>query len=168
MYRCFSKARKKDMLEMYIKGGFMNIVRLSSGYIVAVAVVSIALTGVQAQAAEKEATPKTEQKSDQKSAATYRYTAQPGDTYTQLVRKAVQTYGINEKKDIGKARIIAIETRAASEAQWPVLSIGQKVSFTQAEVKSWVDNAMKLSEADVAAWRTYVPYIDFDTRSIGE
>ena len=105
-----------------------------------------------AQAAAKPAT--------QASSASY--------TYTQLVRKAVQTYGLQEKKNIGKARIIAIETKVASERQNPELSTGQKVSFSKADVEKWVDEAMKLSAGDVAAWNTYVPFIDFDTRTVGE
>ncbi len=43
-----------------------------------------------AQAATKPAT--------HASSASYTYTAQPGDTYTQLVRKAVQTYGLQEEE----------------------------------------------------------------------
>ena len=113
-----------------------------------------------AQAATKPAT--------QASSASYTYTAQPGDTYTQLVRKAVQTYGLQEKKNIGKARIIAIETKVASERQNPELSTGQNVSFSKTDVKKWVDEAMKLSAGDIATWNTYVPFIDFDTRAVGE
>lgn len=146
----------------------MNVVRIGGGFIVAIAVAAVVLTGTQVQAAEQKAAPKTEQKSDKKAEKTYTYVAQLGDTYTQLVRKAVQTYGIINNKELGKARIVAIETKAADEASWPELAVGQKVSFTEAQIKSWVDGAMKLSKADVAAWRTYVPYIDFDTRSIGE
>ena len=99
-----------------------------------------------AQAATKPAT--------QASSASYTYT--------------VQTYGLQEKKNIGKARIIAIETKVASERQNPELSTGQKVSFSKADVKKWVDEAMKLSAGDIAAWNTYVPFIDFDTRAVGE
>lgn len=154
-----------------MEGEYMNIVRLVGGYLAAVAVVATIIVGADAHAAEQknEQKPaaKTEQKAE-KSTNAYSYTAQPGDTYTQLVRKAVQTYGIVNKKDIGQARIIAIETKAAEESGWQEVAVGQKVSFTEAQVKAWVDAAMKLSDADVAAWQTYVPYVDFDTRSIGQ
>ncbi len=103
-----------------------------------------------------------------KEKTSFSFTAQPGDSYTQLVRKAVQIYGIQNKKDIGNARIVAIETKAADAAGLPELNEGQVVTFSNSLVKQWVDDAMKLSEADVAAWATYVPYIDFDTRGIGE
>lgn len=98
----------------------------------------------------------------------YSYTANSGDTYTQLVRKAVQTYGIVHKESLGNARIVAIETTASERAGWPMIAEGQVVSFDESTVKAWAADAKKLSDADVAAWATYVPYIDFDTRGIGE
>lgn len=98
----------------------------------------------------------------------YSYTANAGDSYTQLVRKAVQTYGIVHKENLGNARIVAIETIASEQAGWPLIAEGQVVSFGESAVKTWVDQAKKLSDADVAAWATYTPYIDFDTRGIGE
>lgn len=102
------------------------------------------------------------------SSEVYSYTAQSGDAYTQLVRKAVQTYGIKNDKQIGAARIVAIETQASERAGWPELNQGEVVSFDEVLIKTWVDAAMKLSDSDVAAWQTYVPYIDFNTNSIGE
>lgn len=99
---------------------------------------------------------------------TYSYTANTGDAYAQMVRKAVQTYGIENNKNIGNALIVAIETKASEQAGWPVLSEGQVVSFSESLIKTWVDEAMKLSVADVAAWQTYVQYVDFDTKNIGE
>lgn len=151
----------------------MKIVRLLGGYLAAVAVVTTIVMGGQAQAAEKKPEVKTEQKDSGKKAETkegakYTYVAQPGDAYAQLVRKAVQVYGIQNKKEIGQARILAIETRASEAAGWPVLAEGQIVSFTQSQVKAWVDEAMKMPAHDVAAWQTYVPYVNFDTRTIGE
>lgn len=98
----------------------------------------------------------------------YSYTANAGDSYTQLVRKAVQTYGILHKEDLGTARIVSIETTASKQAGWPLLAEGQVVSFGESTIKTWVNQAMKLSDADVAAWATYAPYINFDTRDIGE
>ncbi|NLA42856.1 hypothetical protein GX865_01685 [Candidatus Saccharibacteria bacterium] len=155
----------------------MKIVRLLGGYLAAVAVVTTIVMGGQAQATEKKPEVKTEQKkapsktevkkTSSKEAA-YSYVAQPGDAYAQLVRKAVQTYGIQNKKEIGQARILAIETIASEKAGWPLLNEGQIVSFKQSQIKAWVDEAMKLPAEDVAAWQTYVPYVNFDTRNIGE
>ncbi len=126
-----------------------------------IAILGCAVFGTSGQAYARDGSDSTTEK-------TYSYTAQAGDAYTQLVRKAVQTYGIVHDKDIGNARIVAIETTASEQAGWPVITQGQVVSFDESLVKSWVDNAMKLSATDVAAWQTYVPYINFDTRSIGE
>ncbi len=147
----------------------MKIVGLLGGYLAAVAVVMTILMSGQAQAADKPAVKAEQQKQESKTdEAKYSYVAQAGDSYTQLVRKAVQTYGIQNKKDIGQARIVAIETKASEKAGWPLLAEGQKVTFKQSQIKTWVDEAMKMPANDVAAWQTYVQYVSFDTRSIGE
>lgn len=133
---------------------------------VAVAVVGAVTLVPETYAHDGEDHSTTEAKaSDEK---VYSYTANAGDSYTQLVRKAVQTYGIMHDKQLGNARIVAIETAASEQAGWPFIAEGQVVSFGESTVKAWVTDAMKLSDADVAAWATYVPYIDFDTRGIGE
>lgn len=100
--------------------------------------------------------------------ATYTYVANPGDAYSQLVRKAVQTYGIKHDVNLAVGKIIAIETRVAEQSGWPMLNEGQTVSFSEGLVKAWIDEVKDMSEVDVAAWATYAPYINFDTRSIGE
>ena len=84
------------------------------------------------------------------------------------MRKAVQTYGIKHDVSVGVPRIIAIETRVSEQSGWPVLNVGQTVSFSEGLIKAWIDEAMQLNEPDVVAWSTYAPYIDFDTRGIGE
>lgn len=137
---------------------------------VCMVIVGVCTFAPQAHAREygviaKESTKKAKTASQD---SAYSYTANAGDSYTQLVRKAVQTYGIQHKEDLGNARIVAIETITSERAGWPELNEGQVVSFSHSLVKTWIDEAMKLSAADVAAWATYVPYIDFDTRQIGE
>lgn len=131
--------------------------------------VSVLATYVPVGAAEKKSTEKSDQTTvSKKEQKTYQYVAQPGDTYTQMVRKAVQTYGLVHKKELGEARIVAIETEASKQAGWPLLSAGQIVTFKEADVAAWVKQAEALSEEQVAAWRAYVPYVNFDTRQIGE
>jgi hypothetical protein len=120
-------------------------------------------------AAEKKSTEKSNQAVEgKKGQMTYQYVAQPGDAYTQLVRKAVQTYGLMHKKELGEARIVAIETEASKLAGWPQLNAGQIVTFKGADVATWVKQAEALNEEQVAAWSMYVPYVNFDTRQIGE
>lgn len=143
----------------------MNIVRLIGGYIAAVVVIAVCGMSAQANAQAAEKTEKNQAKPDTKM---YQYVAQPGDSYTQMVRKAVQTYGINNKKNIGNARIVSIETKLSEQAGWPALEVGQKVSFEESKISQAVEAAMKLSEAELALWQTYVPYVDFRTNHIGE
>lgn len=141
----------------------MKSVRVIGGYVVAVVAAMIVMS---APTHAQEAVKTDAAKPDDKKA--YEYVAQPGDSYTQMVRKAVQTYGILQKKDIGNARIVAIETTLSQKAGWPALEVGQKVSFDEKQIADAVTDAMKLSEAEVALWQTYVPFINFNTNRIGE
>ena len=97
----------------------------------------------------------------------YAYTARQGDSYTVLARKAVQTYGIREKVRLSLAQIVAAETFLTNDAGSPSLVVGQKVSFSPDTVHSAMTKAQNLNAAQLAAWQTYVPYVDFDTRDNG-
>ena len=151
----------------------MKILQYFSSIIVAgvaAAAIGVSVGGADASYAHDGEDRSNEQKATKVEAQTrtYSYTANSGDTYAQMVRKAVQTYGITTKKDIGTARIVAIETKASEQAGWPYLNEGQVVSFSDSLIKTWVDEAMNLPAADVAAWQTYVSSVNFDTRNIGE
>ena len=98
----------------------------------------------------------------------YEYTAQPGDTYSQMARKAVQTYGVNNKVNLSQAQIIFAETNLTIEAGSPFLNQGQKVALKEATVKSWVEKAGKLTDAQKKAWQVYTVGVDFNTDNIGE
>ena len=120
---------------------------------------------------------KTDEKSSSKSSATtskpansavYNYTAQAGDSYTVLARKAVQTYGINEKVSLSPAQIVAAETNLTVDAGSIELNEGQTVTIKKSEVKAAVDAAKKLSADMLTAWQAYVPYVDFNTNAAGQ
>lgn len=97
----------------------------------------------------------------------YSYTARAGDSYSVLARKAVQTYGIVNKVNLSQAQIVAAETFLTVGAGSPELIEGQKVTLNVSDVKSAVEKAQKLTAEEKAAWQTYVPYVDFDTRDNG-
>lgn len=99
---------------------------------------------------------------------TYQYAAQAGDSYTQLARKAVQSYGIDNKVNLSLAQIVFAETHLTSNAGFPELNEGETVSFTKESLKATVDHAQKLTADEKAAWEYYVPSIDFNTNAIGE
>lgn len=98
----------------------------------------------------------------------YSYTAQPGDSYTKIARKAVQTYGINEGINLSGAQIIYAETQLTQAADSPFLEIGQEVEVPRSDVATWVERAQSLSEQEVSLWNVYVPLVDFNTDSVGE
>ena len=98
----------------------------------------------------------------------YTYEAQPGDTYSQMARKAIQTYGINNSVNLSGAEIVFAETSLTLESGSPVLNTGQKVDISQETVKKWVEAAQKLDEATEAKWNRYVQFVDFNTNNVGE
>lgn len=109
-----------------------------------------------------------EQVGQPEEAADYTYTAQPGDTYTQIARKAIQTYGIDNNVNLTQAGIVFAETNLTQEAGAGELAIGQEVAIDGELVKKWVDAAGQLSEAEQAAWGVYVPLVNFNTDTVGQ
>lgn len=101
-------------------------------------------------------------------AKTYSYTAQAGDSYTLMARKALQTYGILNKLTLSQAQIVYAETLMAQEAGSPQLVAGQKVTFDSAKIKTWADKAKAVTGPAEAAWQQYVQYVDFNTNNVGE
>lgn len=97
----------------------------------------------------------------------YSYTAREGDNYTVLARKAVQTYGIRESIKLSLAQIVAAETTLASKAGFPELNVAEKVEFKSSDIKKVIDEVKKLPTESIALWKTYVPYINFNTDNNG-
>ncbi len=127
-----------------------------------VAAVPLAVQGGKASAqAKPQAPPTTTQ-------ITYSYSAQPGDSYTQLARKAAQTYGKKFNAKLSPAKIIFVETNMMRAANAPRLEVSQKVDIAEAVVKHWADKAAALSPAEEAAWAQYVPSVDFNTDHVGQ
>lgn len=101
-------------------------------------------------------------------AQSYDYVAQTGDSYSVLARKAVQTYGLENKVNLSQAQIIAAETWLTQDAGSPELYEGQKVSIDKVTVKKFVEQAQKLSKEQQALWQTYTVGVDFDTSNNGQ
>jgi len=105
---------------------------------------------------------------DQTAEATYNYVAQPGDSYSQIARKSVQTYGAIMKVDISQAQIIAAETFLTQEAGSPLLNLGQKVSIKEAKIEAAVKKAQALTEAQLKLWQLYTVNVNFNTDKVGQ
>jgi hypothetical protein len=137
------------------------------------AVVPVVLTSnvkVAAHGGEKvvQADDNNQTKQNDTSEVAYSYVAQPGDSYSLMSRKAVQTYGLKNKVNLSQAQIIYTETHLTQSAGSHDLNVGEKVSITESTIKSWVDKAQKLSDADEAAWNYYVQFANFNTNSVGQ
>lgn len=107
-------------------------------------------------------TPETTQTSN------FNYVAQPGDSYSLMARKAIQTYGITNKVNLSNAQIIFAETNLTQAAGSPVLVKGQKVEIKQADVKNWIEKAQKLTKEQQAAWDVYAKNANFNTNNVGQ
>lgn len=118
---------------------------------------------------EQEAAPaKPEQEAAQPTDASYQYVAQPGDSYTLMARKAVQTYGINNEVALSQLEILMAETNLTQEAGEPLLVVGQQVEISELAVAKWVENAQAMSDEQEADWERYLPGVDFNTDDVGE
>lgn len=109
-----------------------------------------------------------EEQQDEEQSSPYSYTAQAGDSYTKIARKAVQTYGWNKEVSLSLAEIVAAETFLTSDAGFPAINEGQTVELSEEAVESAVKKAQDLDDAAEARWERYVPLVDFNTDNVGE
>jgi hypothetical protein len=131
----------------------------------AVLTASLLVVGKGSASAQELAQP-TNNNSQQ--TGSYDYVAQPGDSYSLIARKAVQTYGIINKVSLSQAQIIYIETNLTQAADSPILNEGQKVSINTNDIKNWVEKAQKLTDSQEAAWNVYAQNANFNTNSVGQ
>lgn len=108
---------------------------------------------------------KTDNKSNNDS---YIYKAQKGDSYSQIARKAVQSYGIENKVNITQAGIVFAETQITKDAKAELLEVGQEVKISKSDVKKQIEAAKKLTKAQQKSWGYYVQFVDFKTDHIGQ
>lgn len=133
------------------------------------AALPVVLTGGQkVSAQEQEEEQQSSENEQQSQGASYRYVAQPGDSYTLMARKAVQTYGLKHDVSLSQAQIIFAETRMAQEAGSPQLEVGQNVEVAESVIKQWVDRTQELSEEDESDWNYYAQFANFNTDNVGE
>ncbi|MDZ7786477.1 MAG: hypothetical protein U5L95_05145 [Candidatus Saccharibacteria bacterium] len=124
--------------------------------------------GEQNEDAQAQQQPAANQEEGEQSDGQYSYVAQNGDSYTEIARKAVQTYGINNNVELSEAQIVYAETTLTQEANAPLLNLGEQVSFNEDTLQSTVESATELSEDAEQNWQYYVQFVDFNTDAVGE
>ena len=145
--------------------------KISFALLFILAVTFAVLTAFQAvtiATASAQEVGEVQEESAEEVSSDYTYVAQPGDTYTQIARKAIQTYGVNNNVNLTPAGIVFAETNLTQEAGSEELAEGQEVSIDGELVKKWVEAAEKLSEAEQTAWDVYVPFVNFNTDNVGQ
>jgi hypothetical protein len=125
---------------------------------------------VEPETTQVETTNETDatEESEEVSAEKFTYVAQSGDSYTEMARKAVQTYGIQTGTNLSGAQIVFVETNLTQLAGSPELTLGQEVSIDSNTVSEWVTKASELSESQIAAWQVYADTVNFNTDAVGE
>ncbi len=118
--------------------------------------------------AEAIAQADTEEQAEVQPTNPYSFTAQSGDSYTKIARKAVQIYGITNNVSLSGAQIVAAETFLTRDAGSPALNYGQAVELNNDTIKAAVEKAQALDEAAKARWEKYVAKVDFNTDNVGE
>lgn len=131
-----------------------------------VAVLGLGSSKAIAQGTENQ--PEQQEQNQESSNQTYDYVAQPGDSYSLIARKAVQTYGIVNNVNLSQAQIIFVETNLTQKAGSPELNEGQKVQVSVKDVEEWVNKAKDLTQAQQAAWSVYAANANFNTNSVGQ
>lgn len=142
--------------------------KISLGVILLAAATAVAILAYQASrmpnvSAQENNNQQSENKDD-----SYTYKAQPGDSYTEIARKAVQTYGIDNNVNLTQAGIVFAETNLTNDAGSPELEVGQEVKISKGSVKKYAEEAGKLSDSQQKAWNYYVAFVDFNTNSVGQ
>ena len=135
------------------------------------ATIALSITGTTAVTAHdsgEDHSHDTAQSEEADNNNSYNYVAQPGDTYTQMARKAIQTYGIENSVNLSVAEIVFAETRMTQEAGSPALNVGQEVSLSKDTVKKWIESAQALDDTTEARWNVYARFVDFNTNDVGE
>lgn len=142
-----------------------------SGLFAFVLVASVAMIGrgrAVAQELIQNEQPEQRQSEEANKDEVFSYIAQPGDSYSLIARKAVQTYGVINKVDISQSQIIFAETNITQSAGSPILMKGQKLDIKVSVIKDWVKKAQDLTKEQQSAWDVYAKRANFNTNKVGQ
>ena len=147
-------------------------IKISKPWTLQLALAVAVFLGILMFSSSVSATGQTESKEqgtenkEQKSLPNYKFVAEPCDSLTKLVRRAILTYDAsNSLIKLTKARIIYVETNIVQDmgAYW--LDIGDNVVISGQAVANYASKSRKLPRSQVLAWQRYVPSVDFSISS---
>jgi len=116
---------------------------------------SEAITPIADATSPKKDTPEAPSKT------TYSFTAESGDSYALLARKAIDEYSKSTNTALNPEQRIAAETFIISDAGFPAIDTNQQVSFSYDTVKGAVTKATGLSPAELQNWQPYATLAGF-------
>lgn len=101
-------------------------------------------------------TSNTSAATQSESEANYVYTAQSGDSYTELARASIIRYDLDtDNLELNAAQVTAAETWLTQDAGSPQINVGQEVLVSKDAVKKFSDQAAGLSDSAKARWQSY-------------
>lgn len=94
--------------------------------------------------------------SPEQTEANYVYTAQAGDSYTELARASVIRYDLDtESIDLNAAQVTAAETWVTQAAGSPAIYVGEEVLVSKESVQKYSEQAAGLSDEVKSKWQVY-------------
>lgn len=99
---------------------------------------------------------KESQPAQNPSSAGYRFTAQPGDSLSYFVRRAIQLVAAASKKALSPAQALFAESNLVTQLGNRLLEIGEQVTVADADVTRWIEASSALTPSQQAAWQHYV------------
>lgn len=100
--------------------------------------------------------PSASAASPEQTEANYVYTAQPGDSYTELARASIIRYDLDtESIDLNAAQVTAAETWVTQDAGSPQIYVGQEVLVSKDSVQKYSEKAAGLSDEVKSKWQAY-------------
>jgi len=93
----------------------------------------------------------------------YRFRAQPCDSLTKLVRRAIMTFDeASNEIELSKEGIIYAETNIVQSMGAYLLDIDDEVIVRGQDVIKYATNSLELTESQREAWSVYIPSVDFE------
>ncbi|HRV76022.1 MAG: hypothetical protein H6799_00225 [Candidatus Nomurabacteria bacterium] len=99
---------------------------------------------------------KTSAATQAESESNYVYTAQSGDSYTELARASIIRYDLDtESVELNAAQVTAAETWVTQDAGSPQIYVGQEVLVSKDSVQKYSEQAAGLSDDAKSRWQAY-------------
>ncbi len=95
------------------------------------------------------------------SSSEYKFTANSGDNYSWISRRAMYAYLTETDSFLNRAQRLFMEVTLANSFENPLLFVGQVVSFESRDVSKVFTEALGLSAIELRAWENQASYVNY-------